>query len=599
MGSLKEREASLLQMVNSMVHESFHNSGAHANPKLGLWAGWVSRAGSFSDCMPVWNETNDVCLIFAGEHFQDAAEFLQLRERGHQFNANDASGLVHLYEKLGPDFFGRLNGWFSGIILDLRQGRIVLFNDRYGLNRIYYHQSENGFYFASEAKALLKVLPQLRCLDMTGLGEFFTVGCTLQDRSLFEGIDLLPGASAWVFTPGQPAQKNSYFNKMAWEELPALSPSEYYDRLKETFTRILPRYLGGKEKVGLSLTGGLDSRMIMAGACPPEGSIDCHTFGGMYRECADVRLARRIARVCRQSHAVIPITSSFFSGFPDLAAQSVYYSDGSMDVMGSVELFVNRRVRESTPIRLTGNYGSEILRKSVAFKPVTLNKNIFNQSFAPYLCGAADTYARERRGSLTSFIAFKQVPWHHYARLAVEQSQLTLRSPFLDNELVALAFQAPLDATETRAAVHRYIAEHNPDLARIPTDRGVVASNGAAAGKLGLFRQEFMPRVEYVFDYGMPQWLARFDHVISPLRVERLFLGRQKFYHFRIWYRDALSSYVKEVLLDPRTLARPYLNGREVEKIVNAHARGRGNYTLEIHKLLSSELVQRHLIGLN
>ena len=108
-----------------------------------------------------------------------------------------------------------------------------------------------------------------------------------------------------------------------------------------------------------------------------------------------------------------------------------------------------------------------------------------------------------------------------------------------------------------------------------------------------------MPRVEYLFDYGMPQWLSRVDQLVAPLRLERLFLGRQKFYHFRVWYRDELSSHVKEVLLDPNTLARPYLNRSRVKEIVKDHVSGRGNYTLEIHKLLSSEIILRRLIEHN
>ena len=83
---------------------------------------------------------------------------------------------------------------------------------------------------------------------------------------------------------------------------------------------------------------------------------------------------------------------------------------------------------------------------------------------------------------------------------------------------------------------------------------------------------------------------------MRPSHVERLFLGRQKFYHFRTWYRDELAPYVKEVLLDAHTLARPYLNGERVEEIVKAHTSGRANHTLEIHKLLTAELIQRQLI---
>ena len=49
------------------------------------------------------------------------------------------------------------------------------------------------------------------------------------------------------------------------------------------------------------------------------------------------------------------------------------------------------------------------------------------------------------------------------------------------------------------------------------------------------------------------------------LKLERLFLGRHKVYHYRIWYRDVLANYVKEMLLDSRTLSRPYLERSGVE----------------------------------
>jgi hypothetical protein len=101
--------------------------------------------------------------------------------------------------------------------------------------------------------------------------------------------------------------------------------------------------------------------------------------------------------------------------------------------------------------------------------------------------------------------------------------------------------------------------------------------------------QEFLFKTEYAYDYGMPQWLARLDHALAPLRLERLFLGRHKFHHFRVFYRDELSGYLREVLLDPRSVSRSYLHRSGVEKILNGHLKGNRNYTLEIHKLLTAE----------
>jgi len=70
-------------------------------------------------------------------------------------------------------------------------------------------------------------------------------------------------------------------------------------------------------------------------------------------------------------------------------------------------------------------------------------------------------------------------------------------------------------------------------------------------------------------------------------------MGRHKLFHFRWWYRTVLAKYVQEILLDPRTLARPYLEPKGVKAVVAAHLRGNRNYTTEIHRLLSVELLQR------
>jgi asparagine synthase (glutamine-hydrolysing) len=188
------------------------------------------------------------------------------------------------------------------------------------------------------------------------------------------------------------------------------------------------------------------------------------------------------------------------------------------------------------------------------------------------------------------------VPWHHFSRFAVEQSQLRVRSPFLDNDLVSLAFQAPASMETSVEPSLRLIRDGNSQLARIPTDRGIIYPANQVANRLRRWIEIFLAKAEYACDYGMPQWLARVDHALTPLKPERLFLGRQKFCHFRVWYRDRLASYVKEILLDRQSLSRPYLKKHRVEEIVLQHLSGTHNFTSEIHKLLSMELMHRWLL---
>src|SRR6516164_11373033 len=317
-------------MVQCMLHEKFYRSGTFVNERLGLSVGWVSHADSFSECMPAWNEEKSICLVFSGEDYQDCSEIDRLRMQGHRFNPQNASYLVHLYEDLGLKVLDRMNGWFSGLIVDLREEQAFLFNDRYGIGRICYHEHEGKFYFSSEAKSLLKVLPHLRSLDLKSLGELFSCGSVLQNRTLFSGISLLPGGSVWSFSKSQPTRKERYFEPRLWEELPALSEADYYEQLKETWKRILPRYFPVNESTGLALTGGVDSRMILAWAPRPPGALPCYTFSGRYRDCNDVKLARRLAKLGEQPYYTISIDGAFLSEFRSLAERVAYIGEGNL-----------------------------------------------------------------------------------------------------------------------------------------------------------------------------------------------------------------------------------------------------------------------------
>jgi len=208
----------------------------------------------------------------------------------------------------------------------------------------------------------------------------------------------------------------------------------------------------------------------------------------------------------------------------------------------------------------------------------------------------ADTYAAELQGHRLSFTAFKQAPWYMTAKFAIERSQLSFRTPYFDNELVALAYQVPADLVSSNEISLQLIADGQEALRKVGTDRGLVLKKIPGLTKAAHFLQEFTFKAEYAYDYGMPQWLAAIDHVFAPLHLERLFLGRHKFHHFRVYYRDHWASYVRQVLLDARSRNRSYLNGSTLERLVNDHLAGRRNHTVLLHKLLSLELVQRQFI---
>jgi asparagine synthase (glutamine-hydrolysing) len=228
------------------------------------------------------------------------------------------------------------------------------------------------------------------------------------------------------------------------------------------------------------------------------------------------------------------------------------------------------------------------------FKPVATAQGLFRPEFLSYVEQARDTYAQLRREHPVTFAAFRQSPWYHHGILALEQSQLRVRSPFLDNDFVRTVFRAPKSEGVNGHDIRlRLICDGSAALGRIRSDRGVGGNSGQSYSAALRGFLEFTFKAEYAYDYGMPQWLARIDHLFSQLHFERLFLGRHKLLHFRVWYRDSLSEYVRQILLDPLTLSRPHLDRKGVEAVVQGHLKGNRNYTTEIHKLLTLELLHR------
>ena len=225
-------------MIGAMTHDPAYSVGTHAEEKLGLYVGWVCHKGSFSDCMPLMNGKKDLLLVFSGEDFAGDAVVHRLKARGHEADLTNARYLVNLYEEDPAEFFKRLNGWFSGILVDFRENKVFLFNDRYGMGRINYHEGEGDFIFASEAKALLRIRPRLRKVDPESLGQFLAWDCVLNDRTIFPGIFLLPGGSRWTFRQNNSLEKGRYFKPGHWENRPVLPADVFSECLAEKFIQI-------------------------------------------------------------------------------------------------------------------------------------------------------------------------------------------------------------------------------------------------------------------------------------------------------------------------------------------------------------------------
>jgi asparagine synthase (glutamine-hydrolysing) len=246
-------------------------------------------------------------------------------------------------------------------------------------------------------------------------------------------------------------------------------------------------------------------------------------------------------------------------------------------------------------VRLTGNFGSEVLRSMSTFKPLGLHAELIDPAWSDALESALRRVAKRNVHPVTH-AAFEEIPWHLSGSLQAARSQLTVRTPFLDNDIVALAYQAPAGLRQSPQSSLHLVRDHAPDLARVATDRGIAwAMPVWRSAPLRLFCAVTF-KLDYWHKEGLPEWLPHTGPLFDGLDALGL-LGLHKYLPYRLWFRRELASYVADVVHDVRARRMPFWNHRFLDTVVQDHVRGRANRLRELGAILTLEAVDRMLIS--
>jgi len=592
----KEAEALVDEMLQAMSHEPFYKRGKYINDELGLCVGWVVHPDSFSDCMPVRSKDGNTTIILSGEIFTSEERLQFLRRSGHNATASNGSYLGQLHQEMNENVFEELNGTFCGILVDSRRKTLQLFNDRMGFEKLYFTEGNGGelFHFATESKAILKVVPQTRHFDPQGLAQFINYGSTMAETTLYKGISLLPPASVWEFAPNLSMRKRTYFRPTDWQSDPAIGPAAFQNRFNETFKRILPRYFAGPLQPGISLTGGWDTRMIMACHRAKPASLPCYTFAGETGDTVDVQQARKVAKLLGQEHVILRLQSDFLTDFAKHAERTVYISDGNGDICLSHEIYLNRLARQVTGARVTGNFGSEVLRGVSTFKELPSRSAWANGELKTEISRCRDQWnAGKEEVDETSFAVFREIPWKLSPTFRLANSQLPTRAPFLDNELLKLACSTPLSVRRDSAFPVSLIRSEFPELLRIATDRGE-AGNSTRLAKT--FRRAFYAGT-FKFDYMLNEGMPNFFPIVFDLQpLHRALTFGHKYLEYRRWFRGPLRGYAEETLNNGNSFVSGLIGKKAVGRVLAEHVAGTRNQLEQINVWLTLELIHKRLL---
>ena len=194
------------------------------------------------------------------------------------------------------------NGAFSAVHYDPSKSEISLIADKLALRPLYYWVSDEYVIFASAMRILEKVDAIPKRLDLRAVTELVGLGYQLSDRTPFSEIRLLRPAEI-VTVSGSKITSETYWR---WDEIEQSDRplDELTSNLYQAFSNAVARRNGGDSATAAYLSGGLDSRCIVAAL--REQDVDVHTFNFSRESTQDQVFGREYAAAAGAIHREIP-----------------------------------------------------------------------------------------------------------------------------------------------------------------------------------------------------------------------------------------------------------------------------------------------------
>jgi len=345
---------------------------------------------------------------FDGEFYNQA----ELREEIDAPEGDDPGLLLSLFRRNGDfRFLKGIDGIYSAVIYDSVRQQLHLVTDSYGLRPLYWTVHKGCLVWGTEVKAMLALPGYAPRIDRQAVEEFFSIGYLIKDRTWFEDVKLVP--SGTVLTWDLKQQTVNAQRYWWWDEIKPLAGKiderEIAEELGRLFIDAVRRRSREGERVGTRLSGGCDSRAVLA-AMPDQGYPICAvTFGK--EDCPDIRISRSAAKVKGALHYIIHLNErNWFMA----RVNGVWWTDGQLDLMHM--------------------HGMEGLPQMKKLFDITLGGDFAGASLS-------GTYVRSKLSDLQAIES--RVRRFMNMSNRIDQVYLESRNPFIDSNLMRFANAIP------------------------------------------------------------------------------------------------------------------------------------------------------------
>jgi asparagine synthase (glutamine-hydrolysing) len=315
---------------------------------------------------PMSIDNQNLSIVFNGEiyNFKELKELIPFDLRDNLVSGSDTEVLLYLYKYFGEKMVDLIQGMWAFVIVDQINEKVFISRDRVGMKPLYYLAENHVFLVASEIKSIIATKYYETKVDFDALNEYLTFQNILSDRTLFQDIKILmPGHNIIIDLKTQDITFDNY-----WD----LSLSESDDRSEEELVLELDKRLDiaiskhriGDRKIGLNLSGGLDSSTILAYLTKYQKNID--TFTGYFaveqklvndRSNNENALARLLSNKFKTEHHELLINSSDVLATID---ELSWHLEDPRTAMSYTFYLMSKLVSEHVTVNLSGTGGDEL-----------------------------------------------------------------------------------------------------------------------------------------------------------------------------------------------------------------------------------------------
>ncbi len=221
----------------------------------------LSEAGN----QPMHLEKDGLSICYNGEVYNFKEIRTELEKLGHHFNSHsDTEVILKSYLQWGKDCIQRFNGMFAFAIFNHDERELFIARDRLGIKPLYFIENESGFFFASNIKALLGFKQSQKEIDPESLHFYMSLHSIVPGAStIFKDIKKLPPGCTLTKRAGETSQQINYW-QADYRHQDQLSEDEWFERTEAALLKAVERRMIADVPVGLFLSGGVDSSLILA-----------------------------------------------------------------------------------------------------------------------------------------------------------------------------------------------------------------------------------------------------------------------------------------------------------------------------------------------